>query len=333
VESSPVVTGGLVYVGSDDQSVYAFDELTGARVWSYRTGGMVQSSPAVSGGMLFVGSEDGNVYALNATTGKLVWKRATGAGVHSSPNVSNGIVYLGSRTGVLSALHASDGTVAWTYTTGGPITSSPAVFTERTGKVSVFFGSGDTNLYSLDAAKGTKLWSYKTGGAVESSPAVANWNGGDILVFGSDDLKFYGLDADTGQRKWVCATNGIAISSPSLNVALGRAYWGTNGWDVQGHNLIDGLTQWSYTCGAAVRTSPAVANGLVYGTCGRDQHIYALREQLKLGAGPHGASPSNRVHRMVWNYDTGAPIESSPAVVDGMVFTGSDAGLFAFALP
>jgi outer membrane protein assembly factor BamB len=266
-----------------------------------------------------------------------VWKRSLGKPVHSSPTVQSGVLYVGSADGSLYALHTSNGSIAWKFGTGGPITSSPAVFTQKNGTLTIYIGSGDTNVYAVRASDGHRLWAFKTGGAVESSPAVANWNGGDILVVGSNDLKFYGLDADTGAKKWVCATNGIAISSPALNVSLGRAYWGTNGWDIQGHNLIDGMTQWSYTCGAAVRTSPAVANGVVFGGCGKDQNIYALRETLKSSPGGAPQSPGgteNRVHRKIWNYDTGGTILSSPAVADAMVFIGSDSGyLYAFGLP
>ena len=37
--------------------------------WSYTTGGQVSSSPAVSGGIVYVGSDDHKVYAFGATTG------------------------------------------------------------------------------------------------------------------------------------------------------------------------------------------------------------------------------------------------------------------------
>ncbi len=338
IESSPVVVGGTVFVGSNDHSLYAFDRTTGHQLWRFGTGGSVRSTPAAGGGVVYVGSEDGNVYAVNANSGKLVWKHSTGGGVYSSPNVSNGVVYVGSRDSKLYALKASDGSQVWAFDTGGPVTSSPAVFTQINGTVAVYVGSGDRYVYALKASTGAKLWAFKTGGAVESSPAVAKWNGSDILVIGSDDFSYYGLNADTGARKWACATTNVEVSSPALNPELGRAYWGTHGWDIQGHNLIDGLTQWSYTCGAGVPNAPAVANGVVYSACGKDRHIYALRETLKdpkFGAQEaRGRSPENRVYRMVWNYDTGAQMLGSPAISYGMIFIGNGAGyLYAFGLP
>ncbi len=60
--------------------------------WGLTTGSVVLSSPAVSNGVVYVGSDDGNVYALNATTGMKVWNYTTGGEVYSSPAVSNGVV-------------------------------------------------------------------------------------------------------------------------------------------------------------------------------------------------------------------------------------------------
>ena len=46
--------------------------------WSYTTGSHVVSSPAVANGVVYVGSEDDNVYALNASTGAKLWSYTTG---------------------------------------------------------------------------------------------------------------------------------------------------------------------------------------------------------------------------------------------------------------
>ena len=50
IESSPVVANGMVYIGSDDQKVYAINfESKNADYlfWSFQTGGKVRSSPCV----------------------------------------------------------------------------------------------------------------------------------------------------------------------------------------------------------------------------------------------------------------------------------------------
>lgn len=65
VRSSPAVANGVVYVGSEDDNVYALKATTGAKLWSYRTGGDVLSSPVVVNGVLYVGTDDRKVYAFS----------------------------------------------------------------------------------------------------------------------------------------------------------------------------------------------------------------------------------------------------------------------------
>ena len=72
---------------------------TGALLWRYTTGNYVSSSPAVAYGVVYVGSDDNNVYALNASMGAVLWQYTTGGGVYSSPVVANGVVYIGSDDG------------------------------------------------------------------------------------------------------------------------------------------------------------------------------------------------------------------------------------------
>jgi outer membrane protein assembly factor BamB len=64
VNSSPAVANGLVYVGSYNGNVYELNAKTGAKLWSYATGNMVESSPVVVNGMVYVGLDDYNVYAF-----------------------------------------------------------------------------------------------------------------------------------------------------------------------------------------------------------------------------------------------------------------------------
>jgi outer membrane protein assembly factor BamB len=71
----------------------------------------VISSPGVANGLVFVGSGDGNLYAFDAagslgcsgtpTFCSPLWTGSTGAGVDSSPAIANGKVYVGSGDGKL----------------------------------------------------------------------------------------------------------------------------------------------------------------------------------------------------------------------------------------
>jgi len=66
VYSSPTVVDGTVFVGSDDENLYAVDAETGTQQWTFETGDWVRSSPTVVDETVFVGSDDGNLYAVDA---------------------------------------------------------------------------------------------------------------------------------------------------------------------------------------------------------------------------------------------------------------------------
>jgi outer membrane protein assembly factor BamB len=70
VVSSPIVDmDGNVFVGSDDNHLYALSGKTGALIWKYQTGNDVQSSPAMDdNGTVYVGSSDGFLYSIGRGT-------------------------------------------------------------------------------------------------------------------------------------------------------------------------------------------------------------------------------------------------------------------------
>jgi hypothetical protein len=56
----------------------------------------LESSPAVANGVVYVSSNNGTLYALNATNGYQLWNYPTDGGLWSSPAVVDGVVYSGS---------------------------------------------------------------------------------------------------------------------------------------------------------------------------------------------------------------------------------------------
>ena len=96
-----------------------------SRIWHYTAGGSVYSSPCVVDEIVYVGSDDNNVYALNATSGEKLWNYTADDGVSSSPCIVDGVVYIGSDDDNVYALDATTGTKIWNYTTGGNIQSAP----------------------------------------------------------------------------------------------------------------------------------------------------------------------------------------------------------------
>ena len=103
--SSPVITDGILFVGSNDKNLYAIDAATGKMNWKTNLGGAVFSSPAVTTGSVYVGSSDGNMYALNRD-GTIRWKYSVGKNVKvwTSPTASQGRLYFGSHAGKVVVL-------------------------------------------------------------------------------------------------------------------------------------------------------------------------------------------------------------------------------------
>ncbi|WIG60021.1 MAG: hypothetical protein OJF49_002769 [Ktedonobacterales bacterium] len=145
VISSPVVANNVVYVGSEDGSLYAVDASAGKPRWRFPTGNKVVSSPVVANGVVYVGSGDDYLYAVDASAGTLRWRFPTGGEVDSSPTVADGVVYVGSRDYSLYAVDASAGTQRWNFQTVGPVLSKPVV-----ANGVVYVGSDDGYLYAVN---------------------------------------------------------------------------------------------------------------------------------------------------------------------------------------
>jgi len=86
VVSSPAVANGVVYVGCNDDSIYALNAATGAYLWSFQTAANISTSPVVANGMLYITSVDGNVYAFSLPNGPAKVERPTPAEL--SPNIN-----------------------------------------------------------------------------------------------------------------------------------------------------------------------------------------------------------------------------------------------------
>jgi outer membrane protein assembly factor BamB len=100
------VANGVVYVGSQDGNLYAFNAATGQTLWSAATSGPIYSSPTVANGVVYIGSSPIyllNFYAFNAATGQPLWTAGVGAWVSCSAAVANGMVYVAEFNGALYA--------------------------------------------------------------------------------------------------------------------------------------------------------------------------------------------------------------------------------------
>ena len=224
----------LVVVGSSssDNSVYAFDALTGARVWRFETpytfadsdvgAGPTVSAPGVNGfvsGVAYVTGKNKIVHALDLTTGTQIWafdiRGATNnvnGGTRSTAALDGDRLYVGYGQGVF-ALNAKDGTKLWSTQTDAAIEviSAPAL-SGPVGDRVLFVGDLSGKITAMKAADGAKLWTYQTGNYVYSSPAVS---GGKVFI-GSGDGFLYAFGIGAGPS----AKPNAAITAPLYGTAV-----------------------------------------------------------------------------------------------------------------
>ncbi|GAB3894222.1 outer membrane protein assembly factor BamB family protein [Spirosoma agri] len=255
-ESSPVIGNGLLYIGSNEKWVSAFDIANGDAKWRYSTGDKVISSPAFVDNVVYVGCNDAKVYAINSTNGTLKWSYATGGYILSSPTVVNSVVYIGSSDKKLYALNTATGTLKWAATLPSLVNSCPIVAGN-----SVYVGCDDKSLYALNATTGAILWkSAATGSFVGGSPTVSN----GLVYVGSGDNKIYAFDAATGATKWTFATNNETYASPVI--ANGLLYMGSQDGKMYCLDALTGAKKWEFVTGDQIYATPLVLqDGAVVG--------------------------------------------------------------------
>jgi outer membrane protein assembly factor BamB len=168
VESSPLLHGNRLYVGSWDHGVHAINAKTGKRIWRFQADNQVNTSAAWWRGRIFIGSDSGTLYALSAKTGRQLWSSGSGTEFwYATPTVAYGRVYIGNTDGTMYAFGAKTGNLLWARPLGSYIYGAAAVY-HRT----VFVGTYDGKFYALDAATGDVRWQISAGGAVHAAPTV-----------------------------------------------------------------------------------------------------------------------------------------------------------------
>jgi outer membrane protein assembly factor BamB len=312
IESSPAVVNGIVYVGTNQGFVYAWNAFSGAIIWTYMTNENIESSPTVVDNVVYIGAgnysatrDSGHIYALQAATGEVLWSYQTGGPVDSSPTVTDGRVYVGCQDGNFYVLDASTGNKLWSVKTGIIQHSSAAVV------VNIIYICSSDFLYALNAENGMQLWNYTADwGYLASSPMIAN----NIVYLSSDGV--YAFDALTGNLVWHQPGDRYPNSMSTPALADGVIYVGTGDGYVWALNATIGTKRWEFNTESTVAASPAIANGIIYvSSC--NGTLYSL-------------DASNGTE--LWKYDTSCPsgVFSSPAIANGICYVGLADGFYAF---
>ena len=296
IRSSPRVAGGVLFVGSYDNNLYALDVRDGSFIWKAATDAGIASTPCIHEETVLFGSEDGALYAVSRQTGHFRWKCQTNGSVRSSARVEYGHAFFGSDDGALYNVNVQSGRVVWQFQSAAPIRSTPLIAGER-----VYIGSDDGYIYSIDMRSGTIKWKYNTNRRVTSSPVLRE----SLLLVGSADSHLYGLNAASGWPVWRLRTRGPVLSSPTT--VADSAFVGSTDGALYAADAQTGRQRWKYETEGPIVSSPTAGEETVY-VGSSDAALHAVN--IRTGTG-------------VWRFVTDGPIPSSPILSDGIVYVGS----------
>lgn len=94
-EGTAAIVSGTVYIGCQDEHLYALDLATGKEKWRYKAAPF-KAAPSVRDDAVYVGDGDGMFHCIDAATGKLRWKFETEAEIVSGANFADEQVLFGS---------------------------------------------------------------------------------------------------------------------------------------------------------------------------------------------------------------------------------------------
>ena len=270
VLTAPVIVDGVVYVGSDDGSLYALVADSGELLWSFATGDVIRSIPTVIDGTVYFGSNDNHLYALDAATGEELWRYDTEGWVQYSPTVGGNMVYFPARAELDWAVHAVDaatGEVVWVSKYPYPIDPrfTPAVHGDRLYAQGAEYGT----FYALDAATGEVAWQAEVGGYVESAPTVL-----EGVVYLTVINQAYAFDEVTGELIWSVDTEEFPARDFPALVVDGVYYLAPSSY-VYALDVATGEEIWSYDA-AELSSAPVVADGVLYGASELAEYLFAL---------------------------------------------------------
>jgi len=206
---------------------------------------------------------------------------------------------------------------------GDDTESEPPVTTRRTALRLGLSGIVASTVGTTTAAAqeaGTQQWAFETGDSVRSSPTVVD----GTCFIGSEDNNLYAVDAATGEEQWTFETGYDIKSSPI--VVDGTCFVGSFDGNLYAVDAVTGEEQWTFETGDNhIRSSPTVVDETAF--VGSWNGNYTLRD-VETDSNLYAVDAATGEEQ--WTFETGDRINSSPTVLDGTVFVGSnDNNLYA----
>ena len=314
-----------------------------------------ESSPVVSGGKVFIGSLLGKFYCIDLESGEGLWTFEPEGGVKAPAAVDGDTVFFGDEIGFVYALSVETGVEKWRFETYGEIEGGINLFETSNGERRIVFGSHDASLYCVNAESGEEIWTYETDNLVVATPSLVDTAGGRVITFGGCDELLHILPAEGDQESGKREIEVGSYIASSTAAKDGIGYLAHNGGDILAIDIESGEMVWKVSTGAAYTSSPAVDEKNLYVSgpdkrlialdrvTGDEMWAFLSRRALDSSptiAGDHVwlGGMDGRLYAVskldgseAWSFDLGTKIKSSPAVSRGtLVVGGADGVVYGF---
>lgn len=256
----------------------------------------------------------------DTASGRQLWALRTGD-IAGDPVLEMGRIYVATHAGVLYALRTQGHErIAWQFRAGAPLRVTPAVSEDG-----IYVGANDGTFYALDKLSGKVRWTYRVRNLEQRA------------------YSFFSTAAVSGRRVYVGAANGRLYC---LDAASGRLLWEAPASDwirarplVLGANVIaaamDGTVHAFDPDGKLLWRSKVGSHQVMADLVGDDAGVLVSTSDLFLCS----LRPSDG--KMQWRHSLleaafmdgkriladmiagGADYQSSPTVVDGVVYVGA----------
>jgi len=333
----PIVAYDKVFSASREGDVYAFDTVTGKKVWQVdlsdinkersfwdnRVSALLAGGPIAGLNKIFIGSESGKVFALDAQTGELVWQANIKGEVITAPAIDSGILVVNTASGIMKAFNADTGEELWEIEQDVPALtlrglSAPVI---ASGGVVVGTGKGDVSVYILE--KGQEGWTTEVGEStgstelervidVDSAPVVF----GDKVYAISARGNLAAIELKSGRILWkrqYSSYRQISVYRNDIYITNTRGH-------VYALNRLDGIERWSNVSltNRSVTGPVVVDNYIVVGDF--EGYLHWLNQDTGEIVARHEVDSSG--------------LHSTPTVIDGVIYVQSrDGDLQAIMTP
>ncbi len=297
IYGTPVVDGGIVYVGTYSGQVLAlsvvarsqnltFDqERYGEWPWNCpidnAKSNAIVADLVIAGDALYVASSNGRIYSLDKESGDENWRRedipVLANKLWTSPAIGDNALYVSTYDGHIYAVSLEKGKLSdWSFESEAGFASSPVIYEDA-----IFAGSFDRYLYAINISSDVPMWKFPeekpAGNWFWASPVISE----GIVYAGCLDGLVYAIEAETGENVWEFNVGSPIIASPLLmdNLLIVAAESGNvyvvNPDTGVGERIENRENGDKPTIDAEIKASLCAHEGLVY-ILGEDNRLYAV---------------------------------------------------------